>query len=65
MDGTFDHEDPNNRPEEIPLNDLNNQPEDDDDEFYDARSPSHMQIQETVIGDDNDQNILADDIDIN
>ena len=35
MDGTFDHEDPNNRLEEIPMDDLNNY-QDDDDEYFDA-----------------------------
>ena len=61
MDGTFDHEDPNNRLEEIPLDDLNNY-QDDEDQYFDTPSPS--QIYETNL-DDNDQNILADDIDIN
>ena len=34
MDGGFDHEDPNNRPEEIPLNDLDF--EDNDSEYFDT-----------------------------
>ena len=42
MDEIFDHEDPNNRPEEIPLNDLDNDYDDDNyngsdnDEYFDA-----------------------------
>ena len=31
MDGVFDHDDPNNRPEEIPMDDLGN-----DDEYFDT-----------------------------
>ena len=58
---TFDHKDPNNRLEEIPMNDLSNY-QDDEDQYFDAPSPS--QIYETN-PDDNDQNILADDININ
>ena len=34
MDGTFDHEDPNNRPEEIPMDDLNYYQDDEDDDGY-------------------------------
>ena len=36
MDGVFDHEDPNNRPEEIPMDDLNLPEDDEDDEYFDA-----------------------------
>ena len=36
MDGVFDHEDPNNRPEEIPLDDLGGNNDDDDDEYFDS-----------------------------
>ena len=50
---TFDHEDPNNRPEEIPMHDLNNYQDDDD------------VMETTFSGGDNHQHTLADDIDIN
>ena len=64
MDGTFDHEDPNNRPEEIPMNDLNNYNEDND-EYFDALDLDTMETIFTCTGTgsemigDNDQNILV------
>ena len=36
MDGVFDHEVPNNRPEEIPLDDLGGNNDDGDDEYFDS-----------------------------
>ena len=61
MDDTFDHEDPNNRPEEIPMDDLDNYDEDND-EYFDVYD---LEMMETIFSGGNDQNILADDIDIN
>ena len=47
MDRVFDHEDPNNRPEEIPMDDLGSYDEDDDDddEYFDAHD---LDIMETT-----------------
>ena len=58
MDRVFDHEDSNNRPEEIPMDDLNNLP---DDEFYDA----HGETSFISGGGGENENILADDTNIN
>ena len=44
MDRVFDHEDPNNRPEEIPMDDLGSYDEDDDDdEYFDAHDLDMME----------------------
>ena len=46
MDRVFEHEDPNNRPEEIPMDDVGSYDEDnddDDDEYFDAHDLDMME----------------------
>ena len=61
MDGVFDHEDPNNRLEEIPLDYMDDDEYDDDDEYFDAHGKTSFMtggemVNENILEYDTDEN---------